>query len=79
MRDQPHWVDRLKELNDTHRHEAGDETLKAVTQNLVSSTRAGDIAARTSTSNPFGGPRIRRCTSQKAPDSRACMSPAAWP
>ncbi|MUM22474.1 GGDEF domain-containing protein [Mycobacterium sp. CBMA271] len=39
-------VDRLKELNDTRGHDAGDATLKAVADMLRANVRIGEIAAR---------------------------------
>lgn len=39
-------VDRLKEINDTLGHEAGDEAIKAVAQVLTTTARASDITAR---------------------------------
>ncbi|SHU50645.1 Probable diguanylate cyclase YfiN [Mycobacteroides abscessus subsp. bolletii] len=39
-------VDRFKELNDAHGHEAGDRTLQAVADRLFANTHHEDIAAR---------------------------------
>ncbi|WP_164909860.1 diguanylate cyclase domain-containing protein [Mycobacteroides franklinii] len=39
-------VDRFKELNDAHGHEAGDRTLQAIADNLFANTHHDDIAAR---------------------------------
>ncbi len=42
-------LDRFKELNDTHGHEAGDRALRIFAQTLRESLRTGDVACR------FGG------------------------
>ncbi|MCL6629308.1 MAG: class I tRNA ligase family protein [Armatimonadetes bacterium] len=39
-------LDRLKEINDLHGHEAGNEVLKAVAAEIRSAVRATDLAAR---------------------------------
>ncbi|MDQ3733147.1 MAG: GGDEF domain-containing protein, partial [Actinomycetota bacterium] len=39
-------VDRLKEVNDAHGHEAGDRTLHAIADALSSQVRSGDLVAR---------------------------------
>lgn len=39
-------VDRLKEINDRHGHQAGDEALRLVAASLKQSTRASDCIAR---------------------------------
>jgi diguanylate cyclase (GGDEF)-like protein len=39
-------VDRLKEINDQHGHEAGDAALRTVADALLASCRATDVAAR---------------------------------
>ncbi len=39
-------VDRLKEVNDAHGHEAGDRTLQAIADALSSQVRSGDLVAR---------------------------------
>jgi len=39
-------VDRLKAVNDSHGHEAGDQTLKAIAGALTSQVRSGDLIAR---------------------------------
>ena len=42
-------MDKFKQLNDTHGHQAGDAMLRAVARLLLENTRAGDVACR------FGG------------------------
>ena len=42
-------MDKFKQLNDTHGHEAGDVMLRSVARVLLENTRAGDVACR------FGG------------------------
>ena len=42
-------LDKFKQLNDTHGHEAGDAMLRAVARLLLENIRAGDVACR------FGG------------------------
>ena len=39
-------LDRLKEINDRHGHEAGNEVLRAVAQEIRRAVRASDLAAR---------------------------------
>ena len=39
-------LDRLKEINDLHGHEAGNEVLRAVAQEIRAAVRASDLAAR---------------------------------
>lgn len=39
-------IDRFKQINDTHGHEAGDTVLKEVADLLESTTRAADIVCR---------------------------------
>ncbi len=39
-------LDRLKEINDTHGHEAGNEVLRAVAAEVRRAVRASDLAAR---------------------------------
>jgi diguanylate cyclase (GGDEF)-like protein len=39
-------LDRLKEINDAYGHEAGNDVLKAVAQEVRSAVRASDLAAR---------------------------------
>jgi len=42
-------MDKFKQLNDTHGHEAGDVMLRSVARLILENTRAGDVACR------FGG------------------------
>jgi len=63
-------IDRLKLINDTHGHAAGDTVIKGVAEALVAATRKSDIVAR------MGGDEYAVLLDSIAPDKLAAKAQA---